>query len=88
MTASLTVHVTNLTPSGVATLHPGPNYDELDESVAAGLAQNGLHAERFTHRTVYTQNGLHAERFTRRTVYTQNGLHAERLPLFTTLFCS
>jgi hypothetical protein len=37
-------------------------------------AQNGLHAERFTRRTVYTHRTL----YTRRTVYTQNGLHTER----------
>jgi hypothetical protein len=43
------------------------------DSVRPGVAaQNGLHAERFTRRTVYTtQNVLHTERFTQHgTVYT------------------
>jgi hypothetical protein len=40
----------------------------VEERARGVAAQNGLHTERFTHRTVYT----HAERFTRRTVYTHS----------------
>jgi hypothetical protein len=53
--------------------HHGLRGREASRRVAA---QNGLHTERFTHRTVYTQNGL--QQITHRTVYTQNGLHTER----------